>query len=281
MTTLPPRAGREAELAILAHPPRSHIIQSRDIRIDAPPEHGGAETYRLFIARPRLAVPGGYPALYMLDGNAAFDFLTGALLEAHPGLAVVGIGYATGQQFARASRIRDYSPPASLGAALLPDPHHPARLAGGAENFLPRLVGPLRDAAEAGLPVDPARRTLWGHSFGGLFSLFAAATAPQSFARYAMISPSIWWNEAIARDLVDKTGFAASTPIYFAVGDREKRGNDPGPEPTAPPAATLALRDALARRPGVDLRAEIFSGAIHIASLPASLPRTLELAGHG
>lgn len=278
MTMLPPRAGRQAGLAILAHPPRSHRIETRDIRLDAPPGQGGPETYRLFIASPLRELPGGHPVLYMLDGNAAFDFLTARMLEDQPNLMVVGVGYATQQQFARASRIRDYSPPAAPGAALIPDPHHPERLAGGAESFLTRLVGPLRLAAEAGARIDPQRRTLWGHSFGGLFSLFAASTAPASFARYAMISPSVWWNEELARRLVADLGFAARVPVYFGVGDREKRGNDPGPEPTAPPAATVALRDALARRPGVDLRAEIYPGAIHIASLPASLPRTLELA---
>ncbi|MDS9468837.1 alpha/beta hydrolase-fold protein [Paracoccus sp. MBLB3053] len=279
MTTLPPRAGRRAELAILAHPPRSHRIEIRDIEADAAPEAGGPETYRLFIARPVQTRAAGHPVLYMLDGNAAFDFLSAPLLEAHPWLMVVGVGYATGQQFARASRIRDYSPPEAPGGALQPDPHHPDRLAGGAGQFLARLIGPLRLAAESGVRIDPRRRTLWGHSFGGLFSLFAAATAPESFARYAMVSPSIWWNEDLAHRLVARAGFAQATPIYFAVGDREKRGNDPGPEPTAPPAATIALRNALARRPGVDLRAQVFPGAIHIASLPASLPRTLDLAG--
>ena len=54
-----------------------------------------------------------------------------------------------------------------------------------------REAGVLRAAAEDGLRVDPSRRTLWGHSFGGLFTLYALLARPGSFARYAAISPSI------------------------------------------------------------------------------------------
>lgn len=37
-----------------------------------------------------------------------------------------------------------------------------------------------------------------GHSFGGLFALYAQLKAPETFNRYVISSPSIWWDpEAI------------------------------------------------------------------------------------
>ena len=94
-------------------------------------------------------------------------------------------------ELARERRTLDFTAPDGPGDGLRPDPVHPGRTAGGAAIFHDRLTGPIRAAAEAGLPVDPARRTLWGHSFGGLFTLYALLARPGGFARYAAISPSI------------------------------------------------------------------------------------------
>ncbi|MBM9466350.1 enterochelin esterase [Nakamurella leprariae] len=43
------------------------------------------------------------------------------------------------------------------------------------------------------LPTDPARTVVAGPSFGGLFALFAALTAPQRFGRALALSGSFWW----------------------------------------------------------------------------------------
>ena len=54
---------------------------------------------------------GGWPVLYLLDGNAAFDFLTPDHLAQAEGLALVGIGYDTDRQFAREQRTFDFTAP--------------------------------------------------------------------------------------------------------------------------------------------------------------------------
>lgn len=276
---LPPHRGRVARLDILHTPLASHEVTS--MVLDLPPLRSGAPATRLFLARPRANAPaGGFPVLYLLDGNAAFDFLTPALLNSVPGLALAGIGYDTDKQFARAHRIFDYSPPTAPGAPPRPDPHHPERMAGGAEAFLDRLTGEIRSAVETRLPCDPARRMLWGHSFGGLFTVFAATTRSTAFARYACISPSIWWDESLAHRLVDAARFdpVCPTRLYLGLGDSEKRTGSAGPPPDGPAPVTMALAQRLAAKPGLEMRVDVYPGAVHIASLPASLGPVLAMA---
>jgi hypothetical protein len=45
--------------------------------------------------------------------------------------------------------------------------------------------------------VDPTDSTYSGHSLGGLFGLYALLTAPETFRRYAIGSPSLWWNDGV------------------------------------------------------------------------------------
>ncbi|MFT3690096.1 alpha/beta hydrolase [Paenirhodobacter sp.] len=259
--SLPPHHGRKAALEILCAPCATHRIEVFDPAV-APNLPGGLG-YRLFRAVPR-AGDGG--VLWLLDGNGAFDFLTPGMLERVPGVAVIGVGYQTDEQFARSERVYDYTPGGDR-----PDPHHPGRRAGGVAGFLPLLTGPLRAAGEAGLSVDPARRTLWGHSFGGLCAL---AAMPGGFARHALASPSVWWDEPAALALAR----CARGTVLLSLGDREQRTGSTGPAPQGPPPAALRLAEVLRAQPGVDLRLSVHPGAGHIATLPASLPDALSLA---
>ena len=274
---LPPHNGRICRHALLAQGCASHRIEAFDAPdIRHPADSGGTPCYRLFRAIPQQAAPrGGWPVLYMLDGNAAFDFLDPVLLARAPDLVVIGMGYATDAQFARSARGRDYTYPAPAQGALAPDPTYGNRLTGGAPDFAPLLTGPLRARAEHDLPVDPARRSLWGHSFAGLFALSLMLRAPDSFARYAIISPSLWWYPERLAPWLDRI---PATPIYLAVGDREQRTGDQSPARRGPPQAFTDLINHLAQQPHVDLSHQIYAGARHIASLPTSLAPTLEFA---
>ncbi|MDO5622757.1 MAG: alpha/beta hydrolase-fold protein [Paracoccus sp. (in: a-proteobacteria)] len=236
--------------------------------------------HRLFVAVPVTPAPAaGWPVLYLLDGNAAFDFLTAEHLALAPGLVVVGIGYDTDRQFARAQRVLDFTAPDGPGDGLRPDHVHPDRMAGGAGLFLDRLTGPLRAAAEDGLPIDANRRSLWGHSFGGLFTLYSLLVRPSAFARYAAISPSIWWDEALIRRVAAAApAMTAPPPLLIAMGDREKRSGSDGPPPDGPPAATVGFVTDLRAHPGLDPQVHVLPGLQHIQTLPASLPLALPFA---
>jgi len=267
----PDHARAEARLAIFEAAHATHVLSQKAVAIG--PGH------RLFIAAPRGTPPAqGWPILYLLDGNAAFDFLTPKHLADAEGLALVGVGYDTDRQFAREQRTFDFTAPDGPGDGIRPDHVHEGRMAGGAARFLDRLTGPLRKAAEDGLPIDPRRRTLWGHSFGGLFTLYALLTRPDSFARFAAISPSIWWDEALIRRVAAAADPAARTPLLVALGDREKRSGSDGPPPDGPAPATMDYVEGLRRHPGLDPQVHVLPGLRHIETIAGSLPLALRFA---
>ncbi len=270
----PEHARQTASLRIFQSGAPSHALSQKVVPI--------GPGYRLFLAVPHGPAPaGGWPVLYMLDGNAAFDFLTPQDLAQAPGLVIVGIGYDTDRQFARELRTLDFTAPDGPGDGLRPDPVHPGRTAGGAAIFHDRLTGPLRAAAEQGLAIDPARRTLWGHSFGGLFTLYALLARPWGFARHAAISPSIWWDEPLIRRIAQAATSAAAParmPLLVALGDREKRSGSDGPPPDGPAPATLDFVAGLAAHPGHRAQLHVLPGHVHIQTLAGSFPLVLPFA---
>jgi predicted alpha/beta superfamily hydrolase len=265
----------DARLDILSATVSSHRLDDRIVRL----QNGRA--YRIFRALPKAPPPrGGYPILYLLDGNASFDLLTPDLLARCPGLVIVGIGYDTARKFAVDERSLDYTPPRSAGAGPYADPKRDGRLYGGADAFLASIVGELRHAAEEGVMVDADRRSLGGHSFGGLFALYALYQRPDAFAGYAPISPSVWWMPAALEDMEARVAWHAFKQIrlFIALGDREQRSNDKGPPPTGPAPETMALIARLSRQPVLEVRSKVLEGYGHGPSLLGALPMMLDWA---
>lgn len=163
------------------------------------------ETFRIFIAKPSYIEPGKkYPVVYALDGNGSFGgMMTTIRMQAMgfeiPQVFLVAIGYKVDNGFAgtMAKRFRDYTP--TRGGELEAitksqfDPTGSIQ-AGGGPAFLKFLLEELKPEIEKNYPVDPGDATLGGQSLGGLFPSWVLLTAPESFQRYVIISPSIWWN---------------------------------------------------------------------------------------
>lgn len=261
----------EAELAILSAEPATHAISKRLVRT------GEGRTYQLFTATPRNPPPsGGYPVLYMLDGNAAFNALTVELLAGAPQLVLIGVGYDTPLRVDVDQRSLDYTPP--VGAEPVRDPNRPGRMIGGADRFLNALAGELRDEAERGVDVNPDRRAIWGHSYGGLFSLYTLFARPDAFARYCAVSPSVSWHEE--RLLAFEQAPArlkSAKDVLIALGDSERRGGDNRP-PAGPSPRTMELVERLRSKPEIKLQSHVLKGLGHGATMAASLPLALPFA---
>ncbi len=153
--------------------------------------------YRVSILRPAAPPPvEGYPALFLLDGNAAEQDLVKTETLATPegrAVAIVTIGYDTDQRFEVTARAYDYTP------ALVPgtpehDPLDATRRSGGADGFLAFIQTTLLPAVERQIPVDRRRLGLWGHSYGGLFVLHALQHT-DTFHCHIAASPSLWWRD--------------------------------------------------------------------------------------
>lgn len=237
--------------------------------------------YRAFLAVPKAEVPAsGAPILYMLDGNAAFAALSVEQLAAVPDLVVAAIGYDGEKAFDVNARSRDYTPPLPGQTEPIPDPQRPARLIGGAPAFLETVTGDLRSAVEDGLAINAQRRTLWGHSYGGLFAAYALLTRPDAFSAYVPVSPSLGWGDGVMAEIeahaAPHTGEPAT--VLVMLGDMESRSGQPRLETPSPSPATMVFVERLGQRDDLQVTSRVFEGAQHGQTLGLSVPYALELA---
>lgn len=212
----------------------------------------GAE-FRIFVAYPHAPPPpSGFPVAYVLDANAVFGTVTEAvrLQSARPDATgvtpavVVGIGYPNELPLDPVRRTFDYTPMVDP-AALAPRPdgsNWPPT--GGADAFLDFIEDELKPAIAGMAPIDPHRQVLFGHSFGGLFTLYALFRRPQSFQTFVAGSPSIWFGGGAI--LAIEKEFSAL--VEAAAGQRSVLIGVGGLEQTPPPArGAFKQRDAEVR----------------------------------
>jgi len=184
----------------------------------------GERAYNLYVALP----PGylrpenadrAYPVIYLNDGDLFFQAAAGApLLSYYNGVleevVVVGVSYAIGED-PIASRQLDLTPVVD---------EQFSNATGGADRYLSLFKSGIIPLIESEYRIDAKRRTLAGHSFGAVFGLYCLLTAPDLFANYILVSPSLWYGDrAIARleSLYAQTHSDLPARVYLAVGDLE------------------------------------------------------------
>lgn len=260
----------------------------------------GKRHYRVQLAIPKAAAPrAGYPLLVMLDGNAAFGSLTEEQLtllatSGRP-LAIATLGYETNLGVDVEARSFDYTP-AVPGENPTWDDQARNRLGGGADLFLDLLEQKMLPDIRRRVPSDPARTTLWGHSYGGLLGLYTLFTRPQLFPRYAVADPSLWWHdgfildaEASAKPLPRRTELLVMAGSAGLEVQNETRALRPGLDPAVvlaarerrravPPDATPRLAERQGERRGLNMIWKPFPGVSHGPMRPTSIPPTLEFA---
>ncbi|MGB3425214.1 MAG: alpha/beta fold hydrolase [Castellaniella sp.] len=261
--------------------------------------------------RLRLHIPAGtpprdgWPLLVLLDGDWVWPLdpppegatACAVLIPSHGGLHGPVLprwsrpgasAESRGLPQALAQRALDFTPPAPDGGRW-PDPRRPEWQCGGADAFLDTLLGPMLAWAATQAPLDPARLSLYGHSYGGLCALYALVRHPGRFARLFCASPSLWWHEGRIEALLDELPRARPTgPIRLTLmAGTDERWHPLPPDPARPrrPAdgvPTLprleALRERLADIPWLDCILEPLDGAGHGDALQASAQRALTLA---
>lgn len=183
--------------------------------------------YRIFTAAPAEKAPSeGFPVIYMTDGNRMLP-IAAKLMTENPKLKAVfvGIGYPTDDKD-EIVRLRyfDLTPPT-------PDELIPVQTnipkTGGRDAFFTFLNHQVKAEIEGRFPIDPNRQALFGHSLGGLFTLYALFNHTDSFQTYSAGDPSIWWNNRAI--LADKDRFleafkANPKPLRLLIESSGKRG---------------------------------------------------------
>lgn len=155
--------------------------------IDPDGHSDGRGAFRILVSVPEAPPPeGGYGILYAIDAGWTFGTLLDAVRlqsGAHAGSGVgptivVGIGWPTADLIDMERRGSDLVDPVEQG--------------GRREATLALVAAELVRRIEGALPVDPRRRMLLGHSYGGAFTLRMAFGRPDAFSHFAAGSPSVW-----------------------------------------------------------------------------------------
>jgi len=181
--------------------------------------------YRIMVSLPEGKVPytGGYPVIYLLDANAYFPAFHVAKRAQAPyrHAIIVGIGYPSDTPLDFERRAFDLSPPQEPNRNVPPQ--------GGQDLFLDFIERRLMPEVNARFKVDQDQRSLVGHSFGGMFGIYALFTRPGLFQHVVAISPSLWWRDryllAHERDFTRRAHAGELDLIHRSltmwVGDRE------------------------------------------------------------
>lgn len=247
----------------------------------------GQRHYRVRLAIPRRPPPAdGYPALYLLDGNAVLQALRedwlAELDAAEPPLLVL-IGPASDRRLDLPARTRDYTPGWPDGRPLQRYGEHDG---GGSSAFRELLEQRIRPAVAARQPLDASRQAIWGHSFGGLFVLDTLFAAPTSFQTYIAASPSLWWQPGLLAELERSYRGGAQANLLLLRGGEEGTAtrDAAGDSPRARAMATLSddalqrLAERLGGHDGLEVTYRELPGLGHGPMLAVSLHLALRLA---
>ena len=142
------------------------------------------------------STPQKYPVLYLLDGDAHFHSVTGLLqilgtgvngTFVVPEMIVVAIP--------NTDRTRDLTP-TRVGAGFDGKPQPFLKTSGGMPNFFTFLKSELIPRIDAGYRTT-SYRVFVGHSLGGITTINALYTIPETFNAYVAIDPSLWYDNKL------------------------------------------------------------------------------------
>ncbi|WP_181881791.1 alpha/beta hydrolase [Helicobacter sp. MIT 14-3879] len=144
--------------------------------------------YKIHIALPKHNKDKNI--FYTLDGNVFFPMLLNLIITNKKGFfklpIIVGIGHNSPLAFDRNLRTKDYLPP--LEGFLQSE----FSGGGGASEFLEFITKKLQPFIYKSFG-KPQKELLFGHSFGGIFVLYAIMNNWEKFTHYVSASPSLWW----------------------------------------------------------------------------------------
>lgn len=173
------------------------------------------------------APKAGYPVLVVLDGQRYGQMINQVLknqlrnatkTKVAP-MIIVSVGHH--EEDALNRRFYDFTAPAkeyTFSMRITPKP------VGGAIDFKHFLKDELLPYICSVHHVNSSQLYLFGHSLGGLFSLWAYLTEPSLFTKYVAVSPSIWWNNHELLQLLQQAKqdtMNAFPPLAIYVGGNE------------------------------------------------------------
>lgn len=192
-----------------------------------------AQPYRVFVSVPSTPAPeSGFPVVYLVDGNAFFNSAVSVVQQlVHPRAGgkqpaiIVGLGYPIDEPYDIKRRWFDLTPP-TPEPPKAPQKHMDSYKDlhfGGADQTLALLVDQIRPWLASQYAINPKQQILFGHSLGGLFSLYVLHQNPDAFTGYGAASPSLWWNEGYLKPMLQQQehGPRMAKPLLMVMGGKE------------------------------------------------------------
>lgn len=231
--------------------------------------------YQIYVRTPRgydkdTNQTKSYPVIYLNDAPYTFQIASGvthipSFSSKYEPVILVGISYAIGEK-PRASRTWDLTPSSDAYWKT-----YSGHKSGGAAEYLNFLEKRLMPFVERQYRIDASRRTLGGHSFGGLFAAWVMFQKPDLFENYIISSPSLWFDKKKMFE-VEKEYAAANDDLrataYFGTGELEQMHDDLTADHIAF-VKQLRSRDY----PGLTLRSLILEDIDHTTAFPINFTR--------
>lgn len=234
------------------------------------------EKYKIFIARQKN-VARYDRVVFMVDANAQFPILLNSYAKIYangakqnakavPKLSktvlIVGIGYDSPLAYDIKRRTRDLTPAAS---------GEEYANGGGAAEFYDFVKDELFPLVEKKYSTAKSNKIYFGHSFGGLFGIYALLRDDGIFDEFFIASPSLWWGESqLIRDALDEGKLRSNLKAKFimlVVGSREIRK---GKTDKAGILKAADLAEILKAR-GFSCEFKLYEGASHGEVIPLAL----------
>ena len=234
------------------------------------------EKYKIFIARQKN-VARYDRVVFMVDANAQFPILLNSYAKIYangakqnakavPKLSktvlIVGIGYDSPLAYDIKRRARDLTPVAS---------GEEYANGGGAGEFYDFVKDELFPLVEKKYSTAKSDKIYFGHSFGGLFGIYALLRDDGIFDEFFIASPSLWWGESqLIRDALDEGKLRSNLKAKFIMlvaGSREIRK---GKTDKAGILKAADLAEILKAR-GLSCEFRLYEGASHGEVIPLAL----------
>lgn len=222
------------------------------------------ENYKIFCAAPK-GVKTHKKVLFMTDGNAQFPMILNAYQKGDAPL-IIAIGYETNLAYEFEKRTRDYTPKAA-GEEF--------SKGGRADKFYKFIKETLLPEMEAKFDIKNSQKSLYGHSFGGLFAFFVLLEDDGIFDEFFIASPSLWWGDSsILKNAVFEGKFKKPLMakfVWMSVGELEKRKGKTDRE------GNLNVRDLaqFLKTSGIKSELKIYEAQTHGSVIPHVLKDVL------
>lgn len=262
--------------------------QAMNLRALPLPAGGHGDDYTLHLSIPEGDMPAtGWPLLLLLEAQMCMATAVETMQRMARRSDATGVramavaGLAARDPANTQARRRDFATPGGGEGQRQANGQAPAFL-----DFLERTVLPQLDEAA---PLDVTRRTLFGHSLAGYFTLWSLAQRPALFHRHVALSPSIWWDREALFAGIDRIA-ELGPQAFLAAGEWEGelppwQAGLPGSEGALErrksrrmAANARDLAERIARHPRARAEFHLYPDEDHASIVTAAMPRALRFA---